>query len=227
VVRVDLDLLAQPTHRHPHVGRIGVLRLRPAACEERLGRDGLAEVRRERVEEPGFGRGQLDRLADDGRLSPVEVEGQVLAEHEALARDPVAEPFEDPVDPGAELGVVVGLGDVVLRDLLEEIGLGVAGVDRGEDDDRQVRLALDLARQGQPVHPGHHHVDDQEVGPAAPKPAERLVAVPSGLDVEAVAPQLIGEEDEEARIVVDDQDSGRFVAARAGAQHRGLAMARG
>ena len=141
LVRVDLDLLAQAPHRDPDVRRVGVLGVGPAAGEQRLGRDGLAEVRGERVEQARLGRRQLDRLAADGRLAAVELEGQVRPEDEALARDLVAEPAQDPVDPGPQLRVVVGLGDVVLGDLLEEVRLGVAGVDRGQDDDRQVRPA--------------------------------------------------------------------------------------
>ena len=137
-VGVDLELLAEAAHRDPDVGRVGVLGLGPAADEQRLGRDGLAEVRGQRVQQPRLGRGQLDRLAADGRLAPVQVEGQVRAEDQALARDLVAEPAQDAVDPGPQLRVVVGLGDVVLGDLVEEVGLGVAGVDRREDDDRQV-----------------------------------------------------------------------------------------
>ena len=225
-VRLDLDLLAETPHRDPDVGRVRVLGLRPAASEERLGCHRLAKVGRQGVEEARLGRRQLDRLAPDGRLAAVEVEGQVRSEDEALARHLVAEPPEDPVDPGAQLGVVVGLRDVVLGDLLEQVGLGVAGIDRGQDDDREVGPALDLAGEGQAVHPRHHHVDDQEVRPAALQAAERLVAVARGLDVEAVGPELVGEQDQQVRVVVDDQDPRRRpLAPGSTAQHRRLSMA--
>ena len=101
---------------------------------------------------------------------------------------------------------MVRLGDVVLGDLLEEVGLGVAGVDRGQDDDRQVGLGLDLAGQGQAVHARHHHVDDQQVRPRRAQPAEGLVAVARGRDLVAVGAQLVGQQDEQVRIVVDDED---------------------
>ena len=74
-----LELLAQAAHRDPDVGRVGVLGLGPAAGEQRLGRHGLAEVRGERVEQARLGRRELDGLAADGRLAPVEVEGQARA----------------------------------------------------------------------------------------------------------------------------------------------------
>ena len=139
----------------------------------------------------------------------MEVERQGRAEDEALARHLVAEPAEDAVDPGPQLRVVVRLGDVVLGDLLEQVGLGVAGVDRREDDDRQVGPGLDLAGEGQAVHPRHHHVDDEEVRPAGPEPAEGLVAVAGGLDLVAVRAELVREDDEQVRVVVDDEDPRR------------------
>jgi hypothetical protein len=81
---------------------------------------------------------------------------------------------------------VIGLGHVVLGDLLEEVRLGIAGIDRREDDDRQVSLGLDLAGEGQPVHPRHHHVDDQQVRPRGAQAAQGLIAVAGGGDLVAV-----------------------------------------
>src|SRR5215210_4695894 len=204
--RVDLYLLAEAPHRDVEEGRVGVLRVGPPPGEQRLGRNGLAEVRGERIEEPGFGGSELDGLAVHGRLAAMQVEGQPRPQDEALPGDPVADAAEDPVDARPQLRVVVGLRDVVLGDLLEEIGLRVAGVDRRKDDDRQVGPALDLARQGEAVHPRHHHVDDQEVRPAGAEPAKRLIAVARGRRLVAVTAELIGQEHEKVRVVVDDED---------------------
>ncbi len=98
-------------------------------------------------------------------------------------------------------------------DLLEEVRLRVRGVDGGQDDDRQVRARLDLAGEGEPVHPGHHHVDDQQVRPAAVEPAERLLAVARRLDLEPIGAQLIREQHEQVRVVIDDEDARRPGAA--------------
>ena len=42
------------------------------------------------------------------------------------------------------------------------------------------------------------------------EPPQRLVAVARGLDLEAVGAQLVGQQDEQVRIVVDDEDAGRM-----------------
>ena len=46
------------------------------------------------------------------------------------------------------------------------------------------------------------------------EPAEGLVAVAGRLDLEAVGAELIGEQDEQVRVVVDDEDPGRGSRAR-------------
>ncbi len=143
-------------------------------------------------------------------------------EDETLARDPIAEASQDPVDPGSELGIVVGLGDVVLGDLLEQVGLGIAGVDRREDDDREVGPALDLTRERQAVHARHHHVDDEQVGPGDLQPPEGLDAVSRRGHLEAIGPELVRERDEQIGIVVDDQDARprRAIGTAGSAHHR-------
>ena len=95
-VRVELELLAQAAHRDPDVGRFGVVGLRPAADEQRLGRHGLAEVGGEGEEEPRLGRGERDRLAADDRLAPVELEDEVRARGRGPGAGPGRRPAAGP-----------------------------------------------------------------------------------------------------------------------------------
>ena len=140
---------------------------------------------------------------------------------EPLARHPIAEPAQHPRDARPQLGVVVGLGDVVLGDLVEQVGLRVRGVDRRQHDDRQVGARLDLARERQAVHARHQHVDDQEVGPGLRQAPQRLVAVARGRHLVAVHAELVGEDDEQVGVVVHDQDPRRGLAVRSGAAVHG------
>ena len=103
----------------------------------------------ERVQQARLGRGELDGLAVDDRLTPMELEDDLRTEDEAPPRHPVTQSAEDAIDPRPQLRVVVRLRDVVLGDLVEDVGLAVAGVDGRQDDDRQVRSTLDLAGEGQ------------------------------------------------------------------------------
>ena len=131
---------------------------------------------------------------------------QVGPEVQALAWHALADAAEHALDAGAQLGVVVRLGDVVLGELVEEIGLVVAGVDRRQDDDRQVGAGLDLAGERQAVHPRHEQVDDQQIGPGGVEAPKGLVAIPRRRDIEAVEAQLLGERDQQVAVVVHEQD---------------------
>ena len=92
MVGIGLELLPQAPHRDPHVGRLGVVRLRPAADHQGVRRDGLAEVGGEGEEEPRLGRRQLDGLAADDGLASVELEDR----GPARGRDPCAAPARRP-----------------------------------------------------------------------------------------------------------------------------------
>ena len=111
---------------------------------------------------------------------------------------------------------MVGLGDIVLGHLVEQVRLGFGGVDGGQDDDREIGAGLDLSREREAVHAGHQHVDDEQVWPGVVKPAQSFVAVTGGLDVVAVCSELLGEDDEQVGVVVHDEDPRGPHAVRSG-----------
>ena len=59
----------------------------------------------------------------------------------------------------------------------------------------------------------------EQVGPAGLEAAERLLAVARGLDLEAVVAELVREQHEQVRIVVDEEDARRRPSAAPAAQH--------
>ena len=205
-VRIDFDFLAQAAHRDPHVRSVSLIRVGPAASDERLGGDDLAQVRGQGVQQARFGGSEPDLAPAYRRRPAMQVERQVRAEDERLAWDTIAQPAQDALNSGAQLRVVVRLGDVVLGDFVEQASLAVGGVDGGKDDDRKVRLGLYLAGQGQAVDARHHQVEQDQVGPARLQATQRLLAVASGRHVVAVVAQLLGQHDQQVGVVVDEQD---------------------
>ena len=183
------------------------------ARDQRLGRDGRTQVRGERVEERRLRRRQRDVRPVDGRRAAPELEREAGSEHDALARQPVAQAPEHAIDPRPQLRVVVGLRDVVLGHLVEELRLRVGRVDRGEDDDREVGAGLDLSREGDPVEARHHHVDQDQVRPGVLQATQRLDPVARGRHVVAVRTELLGQDDQQVRVVVHEEQSRRAFAA--------------
>ncbi len=69
--------------------------------------------------------------------------------------------------------------------------------------------------------------DDGEVGPAALQPPQRLHAVAGSRHVVAVVAQLLGQDDEQVRIVVDEEEPGRpLLPRRPAADHHGASIPR-
>ena len=85
---------------------------------------------------------------------------------------------------------------------------------RGEDDDLQSRPAvLQLLQQADAVHLVHAQVGDHEVGTEAAGGRERLRAALDGFDVVVLRAQADGQQAQQSRIVVDDQDAGLAFAS--------------
>jgi hypothetical protein len=126
---------------------------------------------------------------------------------------------QDGADARDQLAGGEGLDDVVVGAELQAgdaVGLLAA---RGEQDDRDARALLlaHPAHDLQPVDPGHHQVEHDEVRPAAREGVERRVAVRDDLGVVAGALEVARDDLADRRLVVDHQDRG--VGVR-GLRHR-------
>ena len=95
---------------------------------------------------------------------------------------------------GAELRGVHGVGN---------------GAVRGEDDDLEAGIAgLQFLEQADAVHLVHAQVGDDELGPEAAGGGQRQRRAFDGLDFVVLGAQADGQQAQQARIVVDDQDAG-------------------
>ena len=110
---------------------------------------------------------------------------------------------------GAELGGVHGVGN------------GAVG---GEDDDFEARIArLQFLEQADAVHLVHAQVGDDQLGPEAARGGERERGALDGFDFVVLRAQADGEQAQQTRIVVDDQDAGFALGGmRGGELHGGV-----
>ena len=68
-------------------------------------------------------------------------------------------------------------------------------------------LPLDLLEQRDPVHVLHAQVADHEIGPEPRERGERLRRALDRFDVVALRPQANAQQAQQARVVVDEQNS--------------------
>ena len=128
-------------------------------------------------EQVEFAGPQVDPAIGDRRLAPprIDPEDADLDRPPAPRRD--LGPSQDRLDPGHQGARVERLRDVVVGAQLEaddRVDVVVAG---GQDQDRRVAAAAQLAAHLEPIPTRQHQVQDHEVRVVARLGRERLVAV--------------------------------------------------
>ncbi len=122
---------------------------------------------------------------------------------------PLETPHQGP-DPRHELLGAEGLDDVVVRPHLEaHHAVGLVSP-RGQHDHGEVAGALvaaQLGAEGKAVHAGQLQVQDDDVVAPAAQPRERLPPVAQRLDREALGPEVVVDELDDVRVVLDDEGS--------------------
>ena len=113
---------------------------------------------------------------------------------------------QDRADAGGHLAGAEGLDDVVVGAQLEAdhaVGLVAAG---GEHDDRDLRVAADLAADVEAGAVGKHEVEEDEVGADARGRLDRARGRAGHLEMEPLAGQGLGEGLRDGRLVLDQED---------------------
>ncbi len=95
---------------------------------------------------------------------------------------------------------------------------------RREDDDLEARVAgLQFLQQADAVHLVHAQVGDHQLGPEAAGGRQRQCRTFDGFDLVVLRAQADGQEAQQPRVVVDDQDAGlAFGGMGSGELHGGL-----
>ena len=151
---------------------------------------------------------RFDALAVDDELERVKVDDELVEDQTAGLRLVVlaACAAQNGLDSCQQLFHFEGLGEIVVRTLLETLHLVVRLALGREHDDGGLAVLPDGAQDAPAVHHGQHDVEQHQIGPDLPEQVDALPAV--GGDAGAVAfffkihLHKLGD----IRIVFDDQD---------------------
>src|SRR5205085_812733 len=75
----------------------------------------------------------------------------------------------------------------------------------GEEDDRDLAVAADLAQEPEAIFAGEHDVEKNEVGRRGGELGLRPGGIRSRIDAEAIFLQTAREEVQDCRVIVDDE----------------------
>ena len=165
----------------------------------------------EEVQQTEFGRPQIERLVATLHPARARIEAQ------AGDLDPVGACLWRPtpqhgVDSGLEFARRERFGQVIVRPGIEPGHLVALFAARRQQDDRQLaraRLGTQAPGVFDPAHPRQHPVEDHEVGQGIVHQSLRLLRAFGEDGTVPDAAQAGGDEFEDRRFVLDDQDGGR------------------
>ena len=147
----------------------------------------------------------VDLQAVAGRIEPQRADGEGLAlGHGAFGA------AQHRLDPQHHLPRAERLGHVVVRPELETddaVDLLALGGQHDEWQRPRAGVALEDARHLEPVEPGQHQVEQQEIWGVTADALQGGVAALFQLDVEALFLQVVAEDLGEIGLVLDEQDA--------------------
>lgn len=179
-VGIGLELLAQLGDENVHAAGVEETVVAPKGNQNRLSAQHVVGVLHEHSEDLGLAIGEaFDLVADlKGLLGdPEGVTTDRIKVRTLVSRDGDGA-AQQRLHANDQLGHVEGLLQVVVAAQLEAGHQVVGRRAGGQEQDRDLRIHLpDRAGQGETIHPGHHHVEHENVGFGLPEGVERRRAV--------------------------------------------------
>src|SRR5207248_1949367 len=190
-------------------------RVVPRLAEQLVGGQDGAGVTYQGIEQPELGRGQAYLLAvdEDAALGRVEVEHPVVV-HLVGPGGRVARSPQQRLDPGQQLSVGEGLGEVVVGAAAQPADLVRLLAVRGEDQHRYVADVAQPLQDRPAVHLRQPDVEDDQVGMGGVRLAEPGAPVPRMDDVVAGAAEEQPQRGGDVRIVLDHEQPAHVPALR-------------
>src|SRR6185312_9579134 len=205
-----IDGLAQPADMDVDGALVDIDVRAPDAIEQLLPREHTARPFHQELQQPVFGRTQIDRAARAGDALLLAVELDVADRQDA----------GDPLRIGAAQERAHARQEFRHRERLDDVIVGAGGeaahllaflAAGGEHDDRQragFRPRPQTPAQLDAGQAGQHPVEHDEVGRLFLEPGVRLVAAGGGVDVVTLRLEIIAKQHGERLFVFDDQNAG-------------------
>lgn len=159
-------------------------------------------------EQPELGGGQRQERPTPGGLAGVLVDDQIGDLHHRLPQ--VSRTPQYRTDPGQQFCHHERLHQVVVGSRIEAVQAICDVVAGGEEDNGALRGGPQAMREPEPVHPGHHDVEDRQLGT---EPAGDLVevgAVRPGMHPVSRTAQPVLQRRPEGVVVLDDEHPHRI-----------------
>ena len=181
----------------------------PNVCENFLPREYLLRFRTEQAQ-------QLELLARKRQLTALAKDQIALPIDHDAARLPVGisgrrvESFEHGLDPAEQHPDMDRLGDIVVGARIEPGNLGIVlapSRQKGYQRPAQRVVGANLAAGFDPVHLGHHHVEQNQMRHDAQRRLNRLASVRGRKYLVVLLFQIVAYEFKNVGFVVDKQDA--------------------
>src|SRR5207253_1288735 len=104
-----------------------------------------------------------------------------------------------------QLAGIERLCQIIVRSQFQPDDLVGVVAARRHHDDRRIPALADLARQGEPVHPRQHQIEQQDVEAARAQVLERLARVAGNRRLDAVLAEELDQQGRELAIVFDEE----------------------
>ena len=179
----------------------------PHAVEQLAAAEDTAGAFHEKLQQPVFGRPELQRMAaaDDAVRHRIEHD---IADFDRLAGEGGADAPHHRRHPRHQLARGKRLGEIVVGAGVEAADAIILGLARGQHDDRDMRSRLVAAQAAAHLDPAgalDHPVEDDEIGRVLGRQHQRLVAVGRGADVVTLVTKTVIEQFQQRRIVLDEK----------------------
>ena len=163
--RILFQLLPQAADMDVHRPDVAAVLVGPDGVQQRLPGVDPAGVAHQEFHHIKLLGGEHDQLLSLVGVPGIQVQGDVACRQAVagLLFLRGACPAQERPDPGLQLQDIEGLGQVVIGAVVEADELVHVLHLGGEEDDGHIGKLPDLAAGGEPVHNGHHHVQNDQV----------------------------------------------------------------